>query len=105
MHKFGAWGAGLVLTLVAAATSAQSWPTKSITMIVPYAAGGNVDAVARWIAPDLGKRLGQTIVVDNVVGAGGIIGTERVARAAPDGYTLLFSVESSIVIAKLVSPS
>ncbi len=84
---------------------AQPWPAKPISMIVPYAAGGNVDAVARWIAPELGKRLGQTIVIDNVAGAGGVIGTEKAARAAADGYTLLLSVESTIVIAKLVSPS
>ena len=84
---------------------AQSYPTRPISVIVPYAAGGNVDAVARWVAPELGKRLGQTIVIENVAGAGGVIGTERAARAAPDGHTLLFSVESTIVIAKMVSPS
>ncbi len=84
---------------------AQGWPVKPISLIVPYAAGGNVDAVARWIAPELGKRLGQPIVIDNVSGAGGVIGTEKASRAAPDGYTLLLSVESTIVIAKLVSPS
>ncbi|MFN0305158.1 MAG: Bug family tripartite tricarboxylate transporter substrate binding protein [Burkholderiales bacterium] len=96
--------ATLVL-LAAHPVHAQSWPAKPISMIVPYAAGGNVDAVARWIAPELGKRLGQTIVIDNVAGAGGVIGTEKAARAAADGYTLLLSVESTIVIAKLVSPS
>lgn len=94
--------------LAAASTTpalGQSYPSRPVTLIVPYAAGGNVDAVARWVAPELGKRLGQTIVIDNVAGAGGIIGTERAARAAADGHTLLLSVESTIVIAKLVSPS
>jgi tripartite-type tricarboxylate transporter receptor subunit TctC len=91
--------------LASSSTLGQVWPSKPISMIVPYAAGGNVDAVARWIAPELSKRLGQTIVIDNVAGAGGVIGTDKAARAAPDGYTLLLSVESTIVIAKLVSPS
>ena len=67
---------------------AQSYPTRPISVIVPYAAGGNVDAVARWVAPELGKRLGQTIVIENVAGAGGVIGTERAARAAPDGHRI-----------------
>lgn len=81
------------------------YPTRPVTLIVPYAAGGNVDAVARWVAPELGKRLGQTVVIENVAGAGGVIGTERAARASADGYTLLLSVESAMVIAKLVSPA
>ena len=89
----------------AAAQGSAPYPTRPITLIVPYAAGGNVDAVARWVAPELGKRLGQTVVIDNVAGAGGVIGTERAARAPADGYTLLLSVESAMVIAKLVSPS
>lgn len=95
----------LCLAGASALAAAQTWPTKPITLIVPYAAGGNVDAVARWIAPELGKRLGQTIIIDNVAGAGGIIGTDKAARAVADGHTLLLSVESTIVIAKLVSPS
>ena len=87
------------------AQTATTYPARAITLIVPYAAGGSVDAVARWVAPELSKRLGQTVVIDNVAGAGGVIGTERAARAAPDGHTLLLSVESAMVIAKLVSPS
>jgi tripartite-type tricarboxylate transporter receptor subunit TctC len=85
--------------------SAERWPSRPITLIVPYSAGGNVDLMARWVAPDLAKRLGQPVVIDNVVGAGGIIGTEKAIRAKPDGYTLLLSVESSVVIAKMVTPS
>jgi tripartite-type tricarboxylate transporter receptor subunit TctC len=96
---------GLVALAASAAATAQSYPSRPVTMIVPYAAGGNVDAVARWVAPELTKRLGQQVLVENIAGAGGVIGTERAARAAPDGYTLLLSVESTIVIAKLVSPS
>ena len=58
-----------------------------MTMIVPYAAGGSVDVVARVVANKLGERLGQTVVIENVAGAGGVTGTQRAARAEPDGYT------------------
>ena len=84
---------------------AQTYPSRPITLIVPYAPGGSVDAVARVIAPRLGERLGQNIIIENVAGAGGVTGTQRAARAEPDGYTLLFSVESTMAIAKLVQPS
>ncbi|ARQ01560.1 Bug family tripartite tricarboxylate transporter substrate binding protein [Pseudorhodoplanes sinuspersici] len=82
-----------------------SYPSRPITLIVPYGAGGSVDAIARIVSDRLGAKLGVSVVVENIVGAGGAIGTTRAARAEPDGYTLLFSVESSIVIQKLVSPS
>ena len=95
----------LAAGLTAPSAHAQAYPTKPITLIVPYAAGGSVDAVARLVSDRLGAKLGTNIVVENVSGAGGVVGTARAARAAPDGYTLLFSVESTIVIAKLVSPS
>ena len=90
--------------LVATAAAAQTYPSRPITMIVPYAAGGSVDAVARIIAPGLGQRLGHNVVIENVAGAGGIVGTQRAARSAPDGYTLLLAVESTMAIAKLVQP-
>jgi tripartite-type tricarboxylate transporter receptor subunit TctC len=91
--------------LLAPSAFGQTYPARPITLIVPYAPGGSVDAVARVIAPRLGERLGQNIVVENVAGAGGVTGTQRAARAEPDGYTLLFSVESTMAIAKLVQPS
>ena len=69
--------------------SAQTYPTKPITMIVPFAAGGPTDTVARTVAALMSKSLGQTVVVENVGGAGGNIGNEKVAKAAPDGYTIL----------------
>jgi tripartite-type tricarboxylate transporter receptor subunit TctC len=84
---------------------AQSYPSRPITLIVPYAAGGGVDAVARVIGDTLGERLGQRFIVENVTGAGGIIGTDRAARAQPDGYTLLFAVENTMAVAKLVQPT
>src|SRR5271165_7379174 len=83
----------------------ESYPSRPVTLIVPYAAGGGVDAVARVIADSLGVRLGQKIIIENVTGAGGVIGTQRAARAQPDGYTLLFAVENTMAVAKLVQPS
>ncbi len=97
--------AALALLTAAGLAHSQAYPSRTITMIVPYAPGGSVDAVARFVVPKLSERLGQQVVVDNAVGAGGVIGTQKAANAAADGYTLLFSVESSIVIAKLVTPS
>ena len=71
-----------------AAAQAQSYPTKTITMIVPFAAGGPTDTVARLVAQSMGATLKQQIIVENVGGAGGTIGAARVAKASPDGYTL-----------------
>jgi len=95
----------LAASAVATAVFGQAYPSRPITLIVPYAAGGSVDAVARILTPKLGERLGKSVVIENVAGAGGIVGTQRAARAAPDGYTFLFSVESTMAIAKLVQPS
>jgi len=67
---------------------AQTYPTKTITMIVPFAAGGPTDTVARLVAQSMGTKLKQQIIIENVGGAGGTIGAARVAKAAPDGYTL-----------------
>jgi tripartite-type tricarboxylate transporter receptor subunit TctC len=83
----------------------ESYPSRPVTLIVPYAAGGGVDAVARVIAESLSERLGQRFVIENVTGAGGVIGTQRAARAQADGYTLLFAVENTMAVAKLVQPT
>lgn len=77
---------------------AQAWPTKPIRLIIPAAAGGSTDVTGRSVATSLSEILGQPIVVDNRTGAGGIIGLEVAARAAPDGYTLLHSADSGIVV-------
>ena len=72
-----------------ATASAQDWPTRAVTMVVPYAAGGPVDTLGRILAARLSEILGQQVVVENVGGAGGMTGSSRVAKAAPDGYTVL----------------
>ena len=83
--------AALTLLLVATSAAAQEYPTRPITLIVPFPAGGGVDAVARITAAKLAEALGVPIVIDNRGGAGGVIGTRIAARAAPDGYTLVMS--------------
>ena len=91
----------VVLCSLAAAGNAhaQPWPSKPIKFIVAYPPGGGADIGARLLAEPLQKALGQTIVVENRAGAGGTIGTTMVARAEPDGYTLLFAASSEISIA------
>ena len=71
-----------------AATAQSAFPTKPITIIVPAAAGGPTDTVARLIGESMGRTLGQTVVVENIGGAGGTIGMARVSKSAPDGYTI-----------------
>jgi tripartite-type tricarboxylate transporter receptor subunit TctC len=81
----------LAIAVLASATSvrAEDWPTHSLTMINPFAAGGPNDVMARLFAQRMGEILGQPIIVENVGGAGGMNGADRVAKAAPDGYTFL----------------
>lgn len=81
--------AAAALSLFPTLSSAQSYPTKPIALVVPFAAGGPTDVVARMISGPMGKSLGTTVVVENTVGAGGTIASSRVAKANPDGYTVL----------------
>jgi tripartite-type tricarboxylate transporter receptor subunit TctC len=71
--------------------SAQSWPSRAVTLVVSFAAGGGTDAVARIFAQGLSEVLGQQVIIENVPGAGGMMGTSRVAKAAPDGYQVAFA--------------
>jgi tripartite-type tricarboxylate transporter receptor subunit TctC len=92
------------LALVAAAVAhAQDYPTRTIRVIVPFSPGGAVDGPMRLIAQELAKRLGQAVVVENKPGAGATIGTEVVAKAAPDGYTLLLASQTNAISATLYS--
>ncbi|XAH25944.1 tripartite tricarboxylate transporter substrate-binding protein [Xylophilus sp. GW821-FHT01B05] len=81
--------AALTALALAAPAMAQDWPDKPVTLVVPYSAGGPTDVVARLLAVPMGRALGQTVVVENTVGAGGTLAAARVARAAPNGYTVL----------------
>jgi len=93
-------------SLIAAAVSlaslgtaiAQDWPTRPINLVVPYAAGGPVDTVARILAARLGEVLGQQVIIENVGGAGGMTGAARVAKSQPDGYTMLLSGSAVLAI-------
>src|SRR5712664_2207818 len=76
-------------TLTAAVASAQTYPNRPITLIVPYPPGGATDAISRIIQDSMSQSLGQQIVIENIGGAGGMIAAGRAARAAPDGYTVL----------------
>jgi tripartite-type tricarboxylate transporter receptor subunit TctC len=80
---------GCATLAFALTASAQDYPSRTITVIVPFSAGGPTDTVARLISQSMGKTLGGTVIVENVAGAGGTIGVEKAARAKPDGYTLL----------------
>src|ERR1700756_2342109 len=82
-------GAAAVVVAIGGHAAAQEWPTRPITLIVPFAAGGGVDVSARIQAQRMGELLGQTIIIENVGAAAGMVGGQRVAQATPDGYTLL----------------
>src|SRR3954467_15112944 len=93
-----------ILPVVSRIARAQIYPTRPITLVVPIAAGGAVDTAARIFAEKLQEKLQQTFVVENRTGAGAMIGTGYVAKAAPDGYTLLL-MESSVVLSKWLHKS
>jgi len=90
--------AAIALLLAPLAASAQDWPTRAVTVVVPYAAGGPIDTLARILAARLSEILGQQVVVENIPGAGGMTGSSRVAKAAPDGYTVLLSGSAVLAI-------
>jgi tripartite-type tricarboxylate transporter receptor subunit TctC len=96
-----------VVALIAAplAAHAQGYPTKSITVVVPFPAGGPSDVVARIVTDHMGRTLGHQLVIENVGGAGGTLGSARVAAAAADGYTLLAGSMGSHVAAPVLTPN
>lgn len=87
----------LAVSSLAAAQTAAPWPTRPITLVVTYPPGGGADAMARLIAPRLGEALGQSVIVENKPGAGGQIGAASVAKAVPDGHTLMLDASSFAV--------
>jgi tripartite-type tricarboxylate transporter receptor subunit TctC len=98
--------AGLAALLPAPAVRAQdaAWPSRAVTLLVPFAAGGSNDVVARLLAPQLEQRLGQPFVIENRPGGGGSVGMGQVTRARPDGLTFLVSSASNHVFHPLISP-
>src|SRR5687767_1454213 len=83
---------------MAARAGAQDYPTRAVTLVVPYAAGGGLDVFARQLAQKLSERMGKTFVVENRPGAGTVIGASHVAKAAPDGYTIMLGTSSPFAI-------
>jgi tripartite-type tricarboxylate transporter receptor subunit TctC len=94
-----------ILAVATATASAQGYPTRSINVVVPFPAGGPSDVVARIVTEHMGRTLGQQLVIENVGGAGGTLGSARVAAAAPDGYTLLAGSMGSHVAAPVLTPN
>ena len=100
MNAFTRTLTGLTLALAATgAALAQAWPSKPVTLVVPFPAGGSTDMIARTLAPKLAEKLGGNFIVDNKAGATGTVGAGIVKRAAPDGYTLFVSSLGPFVIA------
>jgi tripartite-type tricarboxylate transporter receptor subunit TctC len=83
--------------------AAQDWPARTITMVVPFPAGGPIDVAARILAPPMGERLGQQIIIENVAGAGGSTGASRVAKAAPDGCVFLYGNSGTHTYSQLLT--
>ena len=98
-----AWIATLASTLPVLATAQAPYPDRPITLVVPNAAGGAADNLARSVADELGKRLKQSVVVENLGGASGAIAAQKVLHAAPDGYTLLFGTTSDMVVTPIAN--
>ena len=87
--------------LTGTAAAADNYPSRAITMVVGYPAGGSTDLVGRFVADGLASRLGQPVVVENLGGAGGVIGAQKVSKAPADGYTIMVGANNELAIAKL----
>jgi tripartite-type tricarboxylate transporter receptor subunit TctC len=94
----------ILLAALTASATAQQFPTKPITLVVPYAPGGNVDISARVLQAAIGDALGQPIIIENRPGAGGLIAGDYVARSAPDGHTLFVGSNASILLGPMTMP-
>ncbi len=95
----------LALCLASAAALGDAWPAKPVKIVVPFAPGGNLDVTARLLAESMAKQLGQPFVVENRAGAGGALGSEVVAKATPDGYTLVAGTSATTIVSPLLIPN
>ena len=97
VKRIAVLGVLVATTMSAAAQTSpvQTWPTRPVTVVVPFGAGGPIDVVARLVGPRMSELLGQQIIVENIGGAGGMLGASRVATAAPDGYTALLGNQAT----------
>jgi len=95
----------LAMAMPAALAQGTDYPNKPVTLVVGYPPGGSTDLTGRAVAAALGPRLGQQVVVENIGGAGGTVGAQRVAQAAPDGYTLLLGTNNEMAISALINPA
>jgi tripartite-type tricarboxylate transporter receptor subunit TctC len=97
--RFFAMVCVVATALLGSPATAEQWPSRTVRLVVPYPAGGNVDGAARLVANRLGEALGQTFIVENKAGAGGLIAGEMFAKSAPDGYTLFVGANGPVLFA------
>src|SRR5215510_3289005 len=105
MKRLGCWIPGFLVMVLSHGAAAQKYPAKPLRMISPSGAGGPVDVICRVASQGLSDILGQQVIVENRVGAAGLIGTEVVARAPADGYTLLFGFSGPLAIVPHLNPN
>ncbi|MGZ5035393.1 MAG: Bug family tripartite tricarboxylate transporter substrate binding protein, partial [Usitatibacter sp.] len=94
--------AAVATALAAGGALAQSYPTKPVKIVVPFAPGGNLDVTARLIGESMAKTLGQPFIVENRAGAGGALGSDAVAKSPPDGYTLVAGTTATTIVSPLL---
>jgi tripartite-type tricarboxylate transporter receptor subunit TctC len=97
LNRTVAAGSAALLLIFCRPATAGEWPERAVTLVVPFAAGGGTDVMARILARPMAEELGQDVIIENVTGAGGMVGSAHVARAAPDGYTILFGSRSAAI--------